>query len=92
MQNDVYNTKRNKQEKTNVVKLIRSVPINSNSSHSIRPQLNNGPWSPSFLVSIHVMFYGERLSAPRPTPNLKDQVSIFVARRQDDPTTPLDTG
>ena len=43
------------QETTIVVKLIRSVPVNSTSSSSIRPQLNNGPWSPSLLVSIHVM-------------------------------------
>jgi hypothetical protein len=31
-----------------------------------------------FLVSSHVMYYGERLSACLPTPNLENQVSISM--------------
>ena len=38
---------------------------------------------PSVLhVSRYVMFYGEGLMAPRPTPNLEDQVSLFVTPGQ----------
>jgi len=29
-------------------------------------------------VSSHVLFYGERLSAPRLTTNLKNRVSVFM--------------
>jgi hypothetical protein len=64
---------------TNIKTLIRSVLVNNISSWSIRPQLNTGPWFPSLLVSRHEMFYGESLSAPRPTPNMDDQVSVFMA-------------
>ena len=37
-----------------------------------------GPWPSVLHVSRHVMFYGDRLSGPRPTPNLEDQVSVFM--------------
>ena len=79
MQNDVNNSKRNKKEATNVVTLFRSVPVNNSSSCSTPPQLDSGPWSPSLLVSIYVVFYGVRLSAPRPTLNLTEQISVFMA-------------
>jgi hypothetical protein len=79
MHNDVNNTKRNKQKTTNIVKLIRSVPVNNTSSCSTPPQLNSGPQSPSLLLWRHVMFYKEMLSAPRAKLNLTDQFRVFMA-------------
>jgi hypothetical protein len=36
------------------------------------------PSEADHLISEQVSFYGVRLLAPRPTPNLEDQVSLFV--------------
>lgn len=40
-------------------------------------QSDIGPWPP-VQVSRHVLLYGERLSAPPPTPNLEGQVPVFI--------------
>jgi hypothetical protein len=45
-------------------------------------QPNIGPCSSVLHVPRYVTFYGERLIAPRPTPNLEDQASVFVTPGQ----------
>jgi len=40
---------------------------------------NIGPRPSSLQVSRHVMSYGERLSVIRPTPNLEEQISVFIS-------------
>jgi hypothetical protein len=37
-----------------------------------------GPWPPLLRFCNSSFFYGMRLLAPRPTPNLEDQVSVFM--------------
>jgi hypothetical protein len=41
-------------------------------------QPNIGPWPSVLQLSRHVMTYGERLSAFRPTLELEDQTSLFT--------------
>jgi hypothetical protein len=36
------------------------------------------PWPPVFLVSWHAIYYGERISDPRPAPNLENDLSVFI--------------
>ena len=40
---------------------------------------NIGSWPSVLQVSRHVMFYGERFSVIRPTPNLEKKVSVFMS-------------
>jgi hypothetical protein len=42
------------------------------------PTAHIGPWPPLFLRFRNSSFYGVGLLAPRPTPNLEDQVSVFM--------------
>jgi hypothetical protein len=46
--------------------------------YSVAQQSDAGPRPPVLQVSSHVMFYGVRLSVPRPTPDLEGQVSVFM--------------
>ena len=40
-------------------------------------QSSVGPWPPA-KVCRHVVFYGDKLSAPRPILNLENQVFVFM--------------
>jgi hypothetical protein len=52
--------------------------FNSSSSYMAQwPDI--GPWPPVLQPSRHVMFHGDRLSTPRPTPKLEDQMSVFIS-------------
>ena len=41
-------------------------------------QPDAGPWSSVLQLIRHGVFYWERLLAPCPTPNLADQLSVFI--------------
>jgi len=86
MQNDVYNTKRNKQETTSVAKLIRTVPVNSTSSCSAPSQFNVGPWSPSVLVSRRDVLRGKFVS---PSPKTQPDGPILRIHGHRDKVTQL---
>jgi hypothetical protein len=42
------------------------------------PTAHIGPWPPLLRFQNSSFFYGVGLLAPRPTPNLEDQVSVFM--------------
>jgi hypothetical protein len=42
------------------------------------PTAHIGPWPPLLRFRDSSFFYGVGLLAPRPTPNLEDQVSVFM--------------
>lgn len=46
-------------------------------------QPNIGPWPLILQASRHVMLCGEKLSAPRLTPKLEDQVSVLMPPPRD---------
>jgi hypothetical protein len=70
--------------------LLLIIIIFSSSSRMEHPTI--GLWPPVLQISEHEMFYGERLSSCRPTPNLEDQVSVLMTLgRLFSPAMPLFT-